>query len=267
MGASEVIDRVTGTVAYLRVTVGTGTGTGTDADAADWWSCETLVGDPQALLDLARMTAPGRGTDRDQVAVSLLVQGYAFRIASLAIGAWLLDEAILDVAPAHTAIAIGRDRPNAVRLDTARLVSSGGSPEALHAELIDGHLGPLVATAHKACRVGEALLWANVAASCASSFRAFLAPLPNRKDDIFHRADAFFASARPALAASGRLVPIGAEWAWERQACCLWYQTSAGNRCEDCSLWSGEERRARYAATLARQQGGAEADGYGGELS
>ncbi|MHB1709862.1 MAG: IucA/IucC family C-terminal-domain containing protein [Acidimicrobiales bacterium] len=254
MGGSEVVDRVTATVTYLRVTVGAG------SEAAGWWSCQALLSDPHALVGLARMTAAGRGTDRDQVAVSLLVQGYAFRIASIAIGAWLLGDAILDVAPAHTALAIGRHRPDAVRLDSARLISFGDSPEALHAELIDGHLAPLVAAAHVACRVGEALLWANVGAACASSFRAFVEPLSDRRDEIFRRAETFFSTARPALAASGRLVAIGTEWAWERGACCLWYQTSGGSRCEDCSLWSDGERRNRYDSVLARQQGDPEAE-------
>src|SRR5687767_4977089 len=99
--AIEVLDRVTGTVDYLRVTVGDVVA---DAGAApvDWLPCDRLSSDPEALGALARSTAAGRGTDRDDVAVSLLVQGYAFRIASLAIGAWFLDDAVLDVAPART---------------------------------------------------------------------------------------------------------------------------------------------------------------------
>ena len=56
--------------------------------------------------------------------MSLFVQGYAFRIASLAIGRWLLGDAVLDVWPASTSIALGRDRPNAVHVDAARLRSA-----------------------------------------------------------------------------------------------------------------------------------------------
>jgi ferric iron reductase protein FhuF len=250
MDASEVVDRVTSTVTYLRVTVGAG------PDATEWWPCEKLVTDPEALGDLARMTAAGRGADRDQVAVSLLVQAYAFRIGSIAIGAWLLGNAVVDVAPSRTALAIGRDRPNAVRFDLLGLVADGDSLEALHASLVEGHLGPLVANAHRACRVGEPLLWANVAASCASSFSAFVAPLPDRREEIRSRADAFFAAARPELARSGALVGVGTEWAWERNACCLWYQTSSGSRCADCSLWTDQERRTRYDSLIAAQSGG-----------
>jgi ferric iron reductase protein FhuF len=256
MGATEVVDRVTSTVTYLRVSVGT-------ADtSAGWLPCTELVSAPQALADLARETAAGRGTDRLPVAMSLLVQGYAFRIASLAIGAWLLGDVVLDVAPDRTAVAIGRHRPNAVRFDELRLVPTDDPLATLHAQLFDGHLGPLVANAHASGGVGEAMLWANVGASCASSFRAFVDPLPDRRDEILDRARAFFASARPDLRASGTLVPVGTDWVWERRACCLWYQASGGTRCEDCSLWSVDERHARYAAMVEAQ--GAVAAGLGG---
>jgi ferric iron reductase protein FhuF len=248
MGATEVVDRVTSTVTYLRVTVGT------DGPPADWLGCEELVSEPRALADLAAETAAGRGTDRQPVALSLLVQGYAFRIASLAIGAWLLGDVVLDVAPAGTAIAIGRHRPNAVRLDALRLVPSADPLATLHSHLLDGHLARLVANAHASGGVGEAMLWANVGASCASSFRAFVDPLPDRREEILDRAGAFFAAARPEVAGSGRLVTVGADWVWERRACCLWYQASGGSRCEDCSLWTGEERQARYA-TMVEAQG------------
>ena len=36
---------------------------------------------------------------------------------------------------------------------------------------------------------------------------------------------------------------IGSRWAWERSACCLWYQTESGFKCEDCSLWTAAESR------------------------
>jgi ferric iron reductase protein FhuF len=244
--AIEALDRVTVTVDYLRVSVG-------DSADGDWLDCERLTSDPDALGDLARSTAAGRGTERDDVAMSLLVQGYAFRIASVAIGAWLLDDLVLDVAPARTAIAIGRDRPNALRFDDVRSVAADDPLAGLHTQLVDGHLAPLVDTAHRACRVGEALLWSNVAASCASSFGAFMGPLAERQGEIRERAGAFFGSARPELGGSGQLVPVGTQWAWERRACCLWYKASGGSRCADCSLWSDAERQERYAAAIAAQ--------------
>lgn len=242
--AADALAEVCATVEYLRVTVG-------DDDERAWWSCTELVDDPDALSALVRSTAAGRGTDRDDVAMSLFVQGYAFRIASIAVGAWLMDDVVLDMAPTTTSIAFGRHRPNAVRLAEARSIEAPDPLLALHHTLIEGHLAPLVHTAHRACRVGEPLLWGNIGAGCASSFGAFMEPLPERRLDIRARAEAFFGAARPELAASGRLVHVGPLWAWERAACCLWYRTESGFRCEDCSLWTVEDRQARYQRLLA----------------
>jgi ferric iron reductase protein FhuF len=242
-GGRALIELACGTVDYLRVAVGP------DRPAADWHPCAALIDDPAALAALVRSTAAGRGTTRDSVAMSLFVQGYAFRIASIAIGAWLVGGAVLDVDPATTAISLGRHRPNGVHLAGPSLVAAsaaGATVGDLHANLVDGHLGRLVATARVACRVGRELLWSNVGASCAASFGAFMDPLPQRQAEIRHQAQAFFAAARAELAGSGRLVPVGPRWAWERSACCLWYQTDSGFKCEDCSLWSPAERQARY---------------------
>lgn len=250
MSGSESLDRVLATVDYLRVTVGAEEHGSDDG----WLPCQDLVADPAALADIATATAAGRGTDRIDVALSLFVQGYAFRIASVAIGTWLLDGTVIDVRPERTAIAIGRHRPNALRIDAVHTVADGGEgPDplgALHRNLVDGHLASLVSAAHRACRIGEALLWSNVGAACASAFGAFMGPRPDLHGEIRDRFRLFLADARPELAGSGRVVPVGPLWAWERSACCLWYRTDAGSRCEDCSLWTDEERTDRYARVL-----------------
>lgn len=240
--ALQTIERVRSTVNYLRV------GVGADHEG-EWLSCEPLATDPEALAALVATTAEGRGTDRDDVATSLFVQGYAFRVASLAIGAWLIDDVVLDVDPAIASIALGRHRPNALHLDEARF--AGDDVGALHANLIDGHLARLVATAHESCRVGEALLWSNIGAGCASSFGAFMGPLEDRRLEIRDRFEAFLAAGRPELQTSGRIAHVGPLWAWERSACCLWYKTDSGFQCEDCSLWSDDERQARYQKVLS----------------
>lgn len=244
--AVSAVERIVETVAHLRITVG-------DSGAADvdWLASIQLLEDPGHLSAVVRTTAEGRGTDRDDVAMSLFVQGYAFRIASVAIGAWLLDDVVLDLDPTLTAVALGRHRPNAVRLAEARTVDAADAVAGIHDVLIDSHLARLVAAAHDACRIGEALLWGNVGAACASSFGTFMDPLRDRRADVRDRAEAFFAAARPELRRAGRLVPVGPVWAWERTSCCLWYQTDSGFQCEDCSLWSDDERRARYHAALA----------------
>lgn len=244
--ADELVSRITATVDYLRVSVGP------PAPGEPWLACGALVGDPGHLLDVVQSTAGARGAAAEHVALSLFVQGYSFRIASVAIGGWLLEGVVVDVDPSTTSIALGRGRPNAVRLDAAVLAAGPRAPaDALHRALVARHLSRLVGTAHRACRIGEALLWGNVGASCAAAFGAFMDPLADRRAEIRDRVRSFFATARPELARSGRIVPVGSRWAWERNACCLWYQTPAGFKCQDCSLWSAEERAARYEAMRA----------------
>ncbi len=241
---AAVIGELSATVDYLRITVG--------GPADGWLRCAPLVSDPEVLSTLIASTKADRGTDQDDVATSLFVQGYAFRVASTAIGVWLLGGLVLDVAPANTSIAMGRARPNAVRLDVATAKESASISD-LHAELVDGHLAPLVATAHRTCRVGAALLWGNVAASCVAAFGAVAGALPARRVEVRDRAEEFLAAARPEVRDAGRLVRVGEQFAWERRSCCLWYQTASAWLCEDCSLRSEEDRQERYDSMIAAQ--------------
>lgn len=242
-----IIEELRATVDHLRISVG---------DTGDRWvRCAPLLASPAALGAVIGPTKPHWGTDRDDVATSLFVQGYAFRIASLSIGAWLVADVIVDVSPGNMSIALGRWGPNAVDLTVASaLPARAGNPapvEALHVALIDGHLAALVDSAHRSCRVGEALLWGNVAASCATAFGAFAAALPDRRVELRDRGERFFATARAEVGDRGCLVRVGSHVAWERRSCCLWYRTDSGYLCDDCSLRSDADRRARCAALLA----------------
>jgi ferric iron reductase protein FhuF len=114
--------------------------------------------------------------------------------------------------------------------------------------LIDEHLVRLVTCAHDACRTGEAVWWGNIAAGCVASFGALADELVDRRLEIRAKAESFLASARAEIRDAGRLVRIDDRWAWERKSCCLWYLTAAAFKCEDCSLWTDDERQIRYAA-------------------
>jgi len=239
-GPLAIVDQLTATVDYLRVFVGDVPG--------EWLSCSKLANDPDHLGRVVAGTKEARGTERDDVATSLFVQGYSFRVATVSVGAWLLADALIDVDPATTAIALGRGSPNAVRLDARTTVRAGAEVRDVHDALIDGHLAAMVATAHRSCKVGAPLLWGNASSSCAAAFSAFAAELPARCAEIADRAEAFFARARPEVRDAGAVVRVGDRFAWERRSCCLWYRTESGFMCEDCSLRPAAEHRARYAA-------------------
>ena len=64
----------------------------TEAPATDGWiGCAELVADPALVRHEIEATMPGRRTDDIQVAASLYVQSYAYRVASLAVAAYALD--------------------------------------------------------------------------------------------------------------------------------------------------------------------------------
>ena len=243
----EVVEELLATVDYLDITVGAA------GDGRKWLACNDLIADPSLLLEIAQSTAADWGAD-DMVSMSLFVQGYVYRIASVAIGSFVLSGDALSVRPESTAVALDQHRLNAVRLDRAELVAVDGDLAVLHRVLIDEHLALFVDAAHRSMRIGEALLWGNVGSSCAASFGAFVGPLADQAERIRHLVEGFFATARGDLQRSGDVFRIGEglRWAWERDACCLYYQTEVSNgaKCADCSLWNPTERYARYAEML-----------------
>jgi ferric iron reductase protein FhuF len=238
-------DAVEATVSYLRAS--------TEAPPDDGWlRCHELIADVDALGGLIRSTGEGRGAHDVQVAASLFVQGYAFRIPSVALAAYALglDRPRLD--PASTATKIARNRPAAVAyLDPEP--GPGGSA-ALADELLD-HLGALIAAVRAEITIGERILWGNVAASVATAFRAVEGESPDTRDAIRDAADAFFTAASPQLTGLGEFVLVDGTdrqgWFWQRSNCCLWYQTADGNKCDDCSLLEPDERLAGWRAQLA----------------
>lgn len=253
--ARQAIDRLLDTVPYVRITVGQRDQAPAEVvpdDAESWLHCAALASDRDAVDDLIERIRVVRGLDRTDVTASVFSLGYAFRIASLGIGPWLLDDVVLDLDPARMWIRIERDRPNAVFLAGPALVDDP-SLDTLQAQLLDRHLGPFLENVRSTHRLGARMLWSNVGSSCASAFGAFMEPLTDRRHEIRRRTEAFTA-ARPELANTGRVAHVGDGWQWERSACCLWYRTPGGDRCSDCSLWTSDERSERYARILAKEQ-------------
>ncbi len=243
----EVVEELLATVDYLDITVGAA------GEGRKWLACNDLIADPSLLLEIAQSTAAAWGAD-DMVSMSLFVQGYVYRIASVAIGSFVLSGDVLSVRPESTAIALDQHRLNAVRLDRAELVAVDGDLAVLHRVLIDEHLAPFVDAAHRSMRIGEPLLWGNVGSSCAASFGAFVGPLADEAERIRHLVEGFFSTACGDLQRSGHVFRIGEglRWVWERNACCLYYQTEVSNgaKCSDCSLWAPAERSAHYTEML-----------------
>jgi ferric iron reductase protein FhuF len=120
--------------------------------------------------------------------------------------------------------------------------------------LVAEHFGALVDAVHSAFRVGERLLWGNVASSCAAVFRALESSCADA-GRVRDHAERFMA------AAGSRFVGLGAfatvrngdreGWYWDRTSCCLWFRTASGQLCDNCSLVDATELRERRVRELA----------------
>jgi ferric iron reductase protein FhuF len=228
----EVLDAVRSRVDYLRAS--------TDPSAEEGWhDCDKIgAAELNASIDAAVAASPEDARDR-KVAASLLAQSYAHRVAAVSLAAYAVGLPWPSPAATATSVRLAGQRARALRLRPAA-IGDPGDVSGLIEELFAGHLSSFVAVVHDSQRLGERLLWANVAASCASAFRAVEGGARDRGDsaeraDIRRRAGDFFAHASW-VDGTGSFEASSEDWGWQRSACCLWYRTSGGRTCEGCSL-------------------------------
>jgi len=249
----DVLGLINGRVSYLRAVTSVATDEWSSV-GGEWWSCAELIDDPGVLHAAVERTKEGFGTDDVGVAASLFTQAYAFRVTSIPLAAHAVGLPVPDISPARTAVRLDRPRPTAVALLDPSLTALD-VPE-LAARVVGAHLAPFVAAVHDAFRVGERLLWGNVAASCAVVYRA----IEGVADDAIEavavrdRAAAFIAadSRFDGLGAFSMIEVQGAHgWHWDRSNCCLWYRTSSGSYCDNCSLRDPDEVRDERVRALS----------------
>ena len=229
MMLDAVLASVADHVSYLRASRTT--------SGDDWMGCGEIIADPAKLAEVVRRTKIGFATDDDAVAASLFTQAYAFRVAGVALAAHALDLPLPNVRPDATAVRVDTPRPSAVAYldpEVQRL-----APSAFAEVLLAGHFGPFVESIHREFRVGERLLWGNVAGSCAMAYRAVESSGAD-KMQVRERAEEFLAAAREWFDGLGRFTTVeraGRDgWFWDRTSCCLWFRTESGQLCDNCSL-------------------------------
>ena len=205
--------------------------------AGDELACADLAGDPETLAAAIAATAAGRGSDDPQVLASLWWQAYAYRVAGTALACWLLSGVAPDVRAEAMAVGIARSRPSSVVYLAPRDTDSGDGDLATFVDrLFAGHLDRVAESLRARHALGRSLIWGNVAAACASAAGSVRAAAGAAWPD---RLRTFLAAAPHDLAALGRWAfPAGADPAYRRTTCCLWWKTSAaaGALCADCSL-------------------------------
>jgi ferric iron reductase protein FhuF len=225
-GLDEVLASVHSRVDYLRAVT-------ERSPEDDWYDCDAITS-----VDLDRVIDDVSAGDR-QVTASLLAQSYAHRVAAVSLAAYAVGLPWPSAAAADTSVRLAGGRAKALLFHTGVLGEpddTAGLAEAIFA----AHLVPFVSTVRESQRLGERLIWANVAASCAAAFRAVEGSARDRGDAdertaIRRRADEFIEHAKW-LDGTGYFEPDSSDWGWQRTACCLWYRTSGGRTCAGCSL-------------------------------
>jgi hypothetical protein len=269
----HTLDQVGELISYLKADIGhvECTRPGPDARAVEdglWLSCQDLVSNGAWLGQVIEGTGRAIGTDDPVVAASIFVQGYAYRVAMLVVACLTVGGVVPGSEPGAMAVGLGRGRVSKVAyLEPIVFDLLEGRPpaEALRQpsvadaaltvileQVVELHLRPLIARTRKRVRIGERLLWGNVAASASTAFRtmegcqgSWVAPLGQR----------FFELAPVELQGLGSFWSIESKrergWYWERTNCCLFYQIDGHAKCSDCSLTPAHERRAAYEASLS----------------
>ena len=226
----RVLAAVGSRVGHLRASVGE------PPEAEEGWrACDAIT-----AADLeAAIAGAGAGAGDRQVAVSLLVQSYAHRVAAVSLAAFAVGLPWPSPAAAATSVRLAGGRARALCFRAGTLGEAGDVGSLVDAAFTS-HLVPFVSTVRACQRLGERVIWANIAASCAAAFRAVEGSARDRGDageqtSIRRRAVELLEHA-PWLEGTGWFDADSTDWGWQRSACCLWYRTSGGRTCEGCSL-------------------------------
>jgi ferric iron reductase protein FhuF len=224
----DVLTAVGSRVDHLRASVGE------PPEAEEGWhACDAVT-----AADLDAAMGGADAGDR-QVAASLLVQSYAHRVVAVSLAAFAVGLPWPSPAAAATSVRLAGGRARALRF-RAEVLGEAGDVRSLVDAAFTSHLVPFVAAMRAWERLGERLVWANIAASCAAAFRAVEGSARDRGDageqtSIRRRAAELLEHA-PWLEGTGWFDADSTDWGWQRSACCLWYRTSGGRTCEGCSL-------------------------------
>ncbi len=196
-----------------------------------WRDCDAVT--------TADLEAAIAGAGDRQVAVSLLVQSYGYRVVAVSLAAFAVGQPWPSPAATATSVRLAGGRARALCFRTETLGEAGDVGSLVDA-VFTSHLVPFVAAVRAWERLGERLVWANIATSCAAAFRAVEGSARDRGDAgeqmSVRRGAAELLEHAPWLEGTGWFDADSPDWGWQRSACCLWYRTSGGRTCEGCSL-------------------------------
>ena len=259
------------TISYLRATSGEIDAVSMGPDVPDdgiYIRCDRLIDDAEWLHSLIMHTGRQLATDDPMVAASLFVQSYSYRILALAVACATTSGVVPDSSASCTAFALKSGRVSLVAYTSDEVLIIGSSDQTganrfsterpreelfnfILARAINDHLATLIEATRSTIRVGERLLWGNVAASLAVAFRTMEGSLGDWVQDL----GTYFVEHAPSqLQGLGSFLTVEHAgrrgWFWERTNCCLYDRLPGNTRCADCSRIPPDVRRAAYRSSL-----------------
>ena len=241
----------------------------------DWIRCGDLISNASLLASTVRRSGQELGIQRDDVAASLFILGWSYRVMAMSVACLAKAGLIPDSSASHMAVGLSGPWPSLVAYvdPPAQVICDYDGPldRVLRGQLLDealefmtqtaiaGHLQPLVGMLHQTFRVGTRMLWGNVAASSAAVFMEARTALGEWIEAL---GDRFFEIAPAELSGLGSFLVLEHAgergWFWERKNCCLWYKVPGAwqNVCNNCCRTPRAERHDSYRAALQAQANG-----------
>jgi ferric iron reductase protein FhuF len=203
---------------------------------------------PALAAELIARVGARVGTGERRVAASLVVLGYAARLVGPAVALLVRDGVLLDLRPEQVTFVYAAGTGFQLALTPPAGGWSGPQPELVarwHADVVDGHLRPVIDAVRQVAPVATGLLWGNVAAGVTGALATLARDGAHPAADCHRVGAALLDHGR--LAGTGRLTLGDGRVDFTRRSCCLYYRLPAGGTCPDCPL-RGRPARLRPGA-------------------
>jgi FhuF 2Fe-2S C-terminal domain len=199
-------------------------------EAAGWRPVARSYADGFAdLIDATMRRYDAAGTAEPRIGASLVHLGHAARLWSPVLACVLAHGVVPDLTDLQRA-----DHGTQLRLPEPVGEPADASPESPHRVLyrlvVQNHMEPL--EAGLPVRLAPGLLSGNIASALLGAARALLMARPDLHEPIVETTESLLNTGR--LAGTG--VVLGANLAFRRRSCCLFYRLPGGGTCGDCPL-------------------------------
>lgn len=243
-------------------------------DEPGWIGADALFTlDSSPLRQLLAASATAYGTNRRDVAASLLFHRYSWSVAGIAVAAYLTHQRLPDLCISNLVVrADDQGQPERYALASGRFWTDAADPAATHPDAmivsagaldlprlrgeLELHFAPVIDAMRAHAPLGKRALWLALADNSAwwlNELGQRLQRPGSRAAEIAHLTQ----GAGSRLRGGTRLIEVEADGRRRsfvvRGGCCLAYRLPATERCATCPLLKPAERHERLRAYILSQ--------------